>query len=95
MTGIQEIAEERTEQIEKHFHSIANDVVDNDQGQLSFVAGLISNQEAPKVPMIENYCPPGWDVSFFMKLVNKPYKQRLRIAGALIAAEIDRINFKS
>lgn len=37
-----------------------------------------------------NY-PENWDKAIFDKMISKPWKQRLIIAGALIAAEIDRI----
>jgi len=40
----------------------------------------------------EDHCPQGWDESYFAKLLDKPYKERLVIAGALIAVEIDRLN---
>lgn len=35
--------------------------------------------------------PTGWDEEAFKNLRRKPYKDRLRIAGAFIAAELDRI----
>ncbi len=38
--------------------------------------------------------PEGWNKELHNKMMNKPYKDRLIIAGALIAAEIDRINRK-
>ena len=34
--------------------------------------------------------PHGWDKELFEKMVDKPHIERLTIAGALIAAEIDR-----
>lgn len=37
------------------------------------------------------FIPYGWDKEIWLKMVNKPYKERLIIAGALIAAEIDRL----
>lgn len=91
-TGVGLIAQERAEQKTKHKRTLRDDKIFNSEGQLSFVAGLISNKEAPNVPMIAQYCPPGWDVEYFMKLINKPYPDRLKIAGALIAAELDRVN---
>ncbi len=35
--------------------------------------------------------PKEWDKTITEKMLNKNYKQRLVIAGALIAAEIDRL----
>jgi len=36
--------------------------------------------------------PNGWDVDIYKKMRNKSYKERLIIAGALIAAELDRLS---
>lgn len=38
------------------------------------------------------FYPKTWSSLFSENIVRKPYKERLIIAGALIAAEIDRIN---
>ena len=45
-----------------------------------------------KAVNIEPLVPEGWSFELFKKMCNKPYKERLVIAGALIAAEIDRLN---
>ena len=37
--------------------------------------------------------PPNWDEDWFTNLCGRPHKERLAIAGALLAAEIDRQNF--
>jgi len=37
--------------------------------------------------------PPGWDDEIWKRMLDQPIKQRLIMAGALIAAEIDRIQF--
>lgn len=88
-TGIELIAIERQEQIEKHHRTIAQDKELNADKQLSFAAKiLISNSRIEQ----EASCPKGWDLTLFRKMINKGYKERLIIAGALIAAEIDRIN---
>jgi len=36
--------------------------------------------------------PKDWDFTTWRKMMKKSYKKRLIIAGALIAAEIDRMN---
>jgi hypothetical protein len=41
--------------------------------------------------MHEANCPKGWDLIQFRKIINKDHKSMLVIAGALIAAEIDRL----
>lgn len=39
------------------------------------------------------YLPAAWDENICSNMASKNYIQRLTIAGALIAAEIDRINY--
>lgn len=90
-TGIELIAEERKEQIEKHGRTIENDVQQNGSYQLSIGASKLLAYPAE----CNNYqLPPnGWDIDVYTKMRNKPYKERLIIAGALIAAELDRLNY--
>lgn len=85
-TGIELIAEERQEQITKHGRAIDKDIEQNHEGQL--ITGAIAIIKADDSEM-----PADWnDLILNQKMVDKPYKERLVIAGALIAAEIDRIN---
>lgn len=50
---------------------------------------LVSNSRIEQ----EYGCPKGWDATIYQKMINKDKMQRCVIAGALIAAEIDRINY--
>jgi hypothetical protein len=88
-TGIELIAQERKEQVEKHGRTIDKDVYENGSYQLSIGASKMLAYPAE----CHNYqLPPnGWSVDIYKKMRDKPYKERLIIAGALIAAEIDRI----
>ena len=87
MTGIELIAQERQEQREKHGRTIAHDVLFNRQSQLVEAAStLIQVSDG-----CQYFAPAGWDVGIFKKMMSKAYKERLVIAGALLAAEIDRI----
>lgn len=87
MTGIEKIAQERLEQKTKHRHSIKSDWQQYPDYQLAILAeALLSNN---------------WDMALdefprdlISKLSAKSYEKRLVIAGALIAAEIDRLNFE-
>lgn len=88
-TGIEFIAQERKEQIEKHGRTVENDVKFNTFHQLTGAAimlldGYIHDDE-------ENRVPFEWDGAIWDNMIHKPYKDRLVIAGALIAAEIDRL----
>lgn len=84
-SGIELIAEERKEQIEKHKCTVEYDVSHNRDNQIIEAANKLLWEDA-------NYTPPkGWDGDLWFKMITKPHKEKLIIAGALIAAEIDRL----
>lgn len=91
-TGIELIAEERREQIEVHGFDIVKDAEYYQQGELRDAALYA-------VTLDESYYPKSWDTWFENKMNDKEARmseeefwiERLKIAGALIAAEIDRI----
>ena len=92
-TGIELIVQERQEQIEKHGRTIEYDFKANNHYQLSQAAGLLSHLDPEEFgDNMEACCPIGWDINLWTKMMSKPYKERLVIAGALCAAEIDRLN---
>jgi len=84
MTGIELITRERKEQIEKHGRTIEDDVAYNNQNELIMGAMALLTDDGMRMPAI-------WDMVVVQKMCAKPYKERLIVAGALIAAEIDRI----
>ena len=94
-TGIQLIAEERKAQIEKHGYSVDKDVNYNKYQQLSEAASLLcvaprhvrDNEDIKEFDIH----PFQWGEDQFKKMMSKPYHERLIIAGALIAAELDRL----
>lgn len=87
LTGIELITQERKEQIEKHGFDVANDQ-DYSHNELIKGALFAINPDQFEWPYF-------WDKEFRDKIVNKPNSiERLKIAGALIAAEIDRIQNK-
>ena len=99
-TGIELIAEERAEQVTKHHINTGMDVLHNNHYQLSQGASLLcyidEEEVAGEAKEDDTFefsgCAPGdWDISIWNRMMNKPYKERLIIAGALIAAEIDRL----
>lgn len=89
-TGIELIAEERNEQIEKHGRTVDYDVIQNSNEQLSDAASKLCVDDAGGYWPTDTL-PLNWRQDLWDKMTNKPYKERLIIAGALIAAEIDRI----
>ena len=90
MNGIELIAKERQEQVEKHGITVESDVEINSQGELAQVASLLAYK--PFMYAQDNDdIPDGWDREVFLHMYNKNDIERLSIAGALIAAEIDRL----
>ena len=78
------IAIERQEQIEKHGYTLEDDQ-NYTSGQLLLAARYCETLDHTDWPV-------GWNLTRRDKIALKPYKERLIIAGAFIAAEIDRLN---
>lgn len=90
--GVSLIAQERWEQIHKHGFDETNDE-DYDRGQLVQAACFCIDkyiESAYGVMAIHDW-PYGWGSEFKNKILAKNHKGKLKVAGAFIAAEIDRI----
>ena len=87
MKGIELILNERVKQVEKGY-DLASDVLINHKGQLRVAARKLLVKEPQK---LMDYPPEEWDIELWQKLVQKPEEDRIRIAGAFCAAELDRI----
>lgn len=90
-TGIKYLAIERQKQIDKYgftgeHHATHPEWYDN--GQLVEAARILSMPNL--IIEVNAGCPENWDKKWFDNLCQRNYKERLIIAGALIAAEIDR-----
>ncbi len=85
-TGIELIAQERKEQIEKHGFSIIEDAKFYNDNELLKAAMFCLNPEFHEWPR-------GWDIIFRKKILQKSAKERAVVAGAFIAAHIDRLNY--
>lgn len=86
-TGVELIAEERQKQIDKHGFTAEHHVnhpewYENYQLQTAVYLLLLKEVEG----MTLNDYPKNWDPTWFQKLINKDHRDRLIIAGALIAA---------
>lgn len=91
MTGIKAIEQERKEQITKHKRTIKRDSEENKDMQLALAAAQMALP--PNYGKFwEEAIPKGWEEKSWKKMMGKPYPERLVIAGALIAAEIDRLS---
>ncbi|WP_087138684.1 hypothetical protein [Elizabethkingia meningoseptica] len=94
-TGIDLILKERTRQINVLGRTLENDIKINDDNQLSRAAyGLLAKEFDDFCQGFDELTPYKWDEKSYKKLYDKQFKERLVIAGALIAAELDRLNFQ-
>lgn len=82
MPGAQRIGTERWEQVYKHKWSVRNDA-DYKDGQLIKAALFCINSNLFEWPF-------GWDKKFRDKILKKSQIERYAVAGAFIAAQIDR-----
>lgn len=85
-SGIERMFNERVEQIKKHKRTPLDDFQYNHRGELIDVAQNLL-REQPHMTLF----PDSWDEESVKKMYAKSYKDRLVISGALIAAEIDRL----
>ena len=94
-TGAELIARERKEQINKHGYSIEHDQSYNESFEfpLTKAASALSIDDNGNRLAREAMKPKGWDGAIWLNMMDKSYKERLVIAGALIAAEIDRVTY--
>ncbi|OYD42310.1 hypothetical protein ACF3OC_08500 [Sphingobacterium cellulitidis] len=95
-TGIELIAKEREEQINKHGYTKEQDLMYQSNELLQAASGILGlprpGTKSTVSMSIMSFTPPtGWDKFIWSKMCSKPYKERLIIAGALIAAELDRL----
>ena len=89
MTGIEMIAKERDEQLTKHKLSVIRDSMVNPNKELLMgVYALLDRDGEGNFDLF----PEDWDEDMCQHMLTKPYHERLAIAGALIAAEIDRLH---
>lgn len=93
MKGIELIAKERNEQIEKHGRTPEHDYHNNFDGQLPWAASCLAFDEIQDWDA-RHEAPVNWDLETWQKMHDKSHKERLIIAGALIAAELDRMDFQ-
>lgn len=85
MTGIELIAKEREEQINKHGYTVEKDIEvwGTSEGLIEAAIYLAEGIESP---------PTNFNEKVWKLLYNKSKKEQLIIAGAWIAAQIDIIN---
>jgi len=91
-TGVELIAEERREQIEKHGRTVIKDVALNSKPTGPFTILPLIIGATNMIGAIGGIpWPKDWDKAVCEKMESKTRKEKLAIAGAFIAAEIDRL----
>jgi hypothetical protein len=86
--GLGLIAHERLEQIERFGYTDKSDAYYNFNDQLTDGAIMMLIQGKSII-----HTPSGWDTDLCEKMCNKPKKERIIIAAALLAAELDRLDY--
>lgn len=89
MTGAQLITDERREQIVRHKRTVANDVATNSNKDLELAAQRLIMQVASDSRVIPSW-PEHWDKAICDKMDAKPDFEKVQIAGAFMAASLDR-----
>lgn len=90
--GVSLIAAERDTQIKVYHYTGKNqalNVLSYGDGQLLDVAKALTDNTNARF----NVKPANWDIEWLTNIMNKPYTERLAIAGSLIAAELDRLKY--
>lgn len=85
MNGIELIIKERKKQVIKH--SVVSDT--------KYIRGELIMVATALIQCDKWHWPRDWDISLFNKWLKKSPAERLAIAGAFLAAEIDSINMMS
>lgn len=100
-TGIELIADERKEQIER-FGFTGEHHVNHpewyEEEQLLSASHMLSQYEKDNdiTYLYRDIVPLNWSKDWWQKMCDKPKRERIIIAGALLAAELDRkYNFDS
>lgn len=98
LTGVESIAKEREKHYKENNCHVEDDVEHNKRGELTAAAHLLISYTENDSDFINEKCSlfflaTRWNEVRLFKMMHKPYKERLIIAGALIAAEIDRLNY--
>ena len=90
-TGIEVIAKERARQIAEEGWTIEHDSIGNSDNQLAEAAAIYALPEDRRIyeHSVQNLWP--WDIKWWKPSPENRIKELVK-AGALIAAEIDRLN---
>lgn len=91
-TGISQIAEEREKQLQLGRNEAGDSLVNGSYELAKVARALIRTHESGV--FLQTDFPDNWATDWCKKTIDKSYEERLRIAGALIVAELDRLNYE-
>lgn len=87
--GIKAFSDERIYQIEKYGFTVEYQRQHPEwyeEGQLRYASQELSKED---VDLVSSVPPANWDIEWWRRMRLKPYKDRLRISGALLAAQYE------
>jgi hypothetical protein len=97
ITGIDHIFKERQRQIDNHGFTAKHHAKNPqwyDKGQLIYAAiRLVDYDKDSFTEIYKKLVPENWDLEWWERLCDKPKEERKIIAGALISAELDRLDY--
>lgn len=96
-SGIGKMFAERMEQLVLHGISVQQDAQYNTDKQLIVAAHILSGRESldkESNEEIDALRPEDWNLVRWRHMCKKPYPDRIIIAGALLAAEYDRLMYE-
>ncbi len=93
LNGVALIAKERMEQLCKHGYNSIDDYTSYKNGELTEMARMLCIKDLRGFNITLNTSHQV-DEDLFHKMMSKPFRSRVIIAGSLLAAEIDRINIE-
>jgi len=85
MNGIEKIIVERINQLDKHGYTVESD--------LKYVDGQLNSIASALITGNPLHWPRDWDFELYKKWIEEPRQNQLAIAGAFVAAEIDRLQY--
>lgn len=101
--GVSQIYSEREKQINKHGFDAENQAKNPQYYDLITGAGIYKQLQDAAIKLLSidkhgmsslnTHAPENWDTEWFETLCKKPQEDRIRIAAALLAAELDRLEY--
>ena len=86
------VQREREKQVSIGYTNEYNKSVNKEEQMAKAASWIVQyDDENYDAELSEIVKPEGWDLTYWMRLCKKPYKDRVRIGAALLVAELERI----